>query len=449
MMNLEALTQKIQAGEIDTVIVAFPDVFGRMSGKRFTGPYFLDAVAKHGTHVCSYLITLNLEQDPWEDFAVANWDKGFNDFHMVPDAGRVFLVPWMPGTAFVMGDLEHDDHRPVAEAPRNVLKSAVDHARLQGFDCQMASELEFFVYEGTERDAFAAGYTGLVPSSDHRIDYDILQTGRDEDIMRTARNLFPIAGVPVENSKGEWGRGQHEINFTHGEPLLVADRHVFFKQGMKEITRQHGKTATFMAKPRESEPGSSCHIHLSLYKNGENAFWDHANGGGTPLFRAFLGGLIKYSPDFTLLYAPTINSYKRFVSMSWAPTKLVWAVDNRTVGFRVVSRGPAFRIENRMPGADANPYLAFAAMLAAGFAGVREGLDCGPAYEGNAYADTSLRRLPRSLGEATEIFAKSKAANDFFGPEVVDFYARTARHELEEFDRAVTDWERARYLEKI
>lgn len=448
-MNLEQLTQKIRAGEIDTVIVAFPDVFGRLSGKRFTASYFLDAVAKHGTHVCSYLITLNLEQDPWDDFAVANWDKGFNDFHMVPDNDRIFPVPWMPGTALVIGDLEHDDHTPVAEAPRNVLKRLVGTAARDGYHCEMASELEFFLYEGSGREAFRAGYADLVPSSDHRIDYDILHTGADEDIMRAARNQFPIAGVPVENSKGEWGRGQHEINFTHGDPLLVADRHVFFKQGMKEIARQHGKTATFMAKPRESEPGSSCHIHLSLWKDGENAFWDHRNGGGTAAFRAFLGGLLKYTPDFTLLYAPTINSYKRFVSMSWAPTKMVWAVDNRTVGFRVVSRGPAFRIENRMPGADANPYLAFAAMLAAGFAGMREGLDCGEAYRGNAYADASLRSLPASLGEARELFAGSPAAREFFGPELVDFYSRTARHETDEFDRAVTDWERARYLEKI
>lgn len=448
-MNLEELTSKIRAGEIDTVAVGFPDVFGRLSGKRFTAGFFLDAVAQHGTHVCSYLITLNLDQDPWEDFSVANWEQGFNDFHLVADPGAIFLVPWMPGTALVLGDLEHNDHRRVAEAPREVLRRMLAKAAAEGFECRMASELEFFIYEGDARAAFAAGYAGLVPSSDHRIDYDLLQTGRDEPIMRAARNLFPAAGVPVENSKGEWGRGQHEINFTHGEPLLVADRHVFFKQGLKEIARQHGKTATFMAKPRETEPGSSCHIHLSLYRDGHNAFWDGPTGGGSPLFRAFLGGLLKYSPDFTLLCAPTINSYKRFQPMSWAPTKLVWAVDNRTVGFRVVSQGHSFRIENRMPGADANPYLAFAAMLAAGFAGVRESLDCGPAYEGNAYADASLRALPSSLGEAADLFAGSAVAREWLGGEAVDFLALTARHEIGEFGRAVTDWERARYLEKI
>jgi len=448
-MNHEELVAKIHAGEINTVVVAFPDVFGKLSGKRFAAGFYLDTVAEHGTHVCSYLLTLNLEQDPWEDFNLANWDKGFGDFHLLTDPEALFLVPWMPGTALVLGDLETVDHRRVAEAPREVLRHILNLVSGGGFSCQMASELEFFLYEGDARTAFASGYTGLIPSNDQRIDYDILQTGRDEPIMRAARNLLPLAGVPVESSKGEWGRGQHELNFTHGEPLLVADRHVFFKQSMKEITRQHGKTATFMAKPRESEPGSSCHIHLSLYHDGRNAFWDENTGEGSPLFRAFLGGLLKYSQDFTLFYAPTINSYKRFVSMSWAPTKLVWAVDNRTVGFRVVSGGQSFRIENRMPGADANPYLAFAAMLASGFACIRESLDCGPAYHGNAYADASLRTLPSSLGEAADHFSKSAVAREFFGEAVVDFYTRTARHEIEEFGRAVTDWERSRYLERI
>jgi glutamine synthetase len=448
-MNREELEAKIRAGEIDTVAVVFPDVFGRLSGKRFTGTFFLDAVAKHGTHVCSYLITLSLDQEPWQDFAVANWEKGFGDFHLVPDPERIFLVPWVPGTAVILGDLEYDNHERVAEAPREVLRRLLEQVRGEGFSCQMASELEFFIFEGDERAALQSGYRGLVTSSDHRIDYDILQTGRDEPILRAARNMMPLAGVPVENSKGEWGRGQHEINFTYGEPLLVADRHVFFKHGMKEITRQHGKFATFMAKPHEADAGSSCHIHLSLYRDGQNAFWDDETHGPTPVFRAFLGGLLKYSPDFTLLYAPTINSYKRFQSMSWAPTKLVWAGDNRTVGFRVVSAGQAFRIENRMPGADANPYLAFAGMLAAGLAGLRESLDCGPAYDGNAYADESLRSLPSSLAEAADLFSRSAVAREFLGPDLVDFYTCTARHEIADFGSAVTDWERSRYMEKI
>lgn len=448
-MSLERLAQSIKEGGIDTVIVAFPDVYGKLSGKRFTADFFLNNVVSQGTHVCSYLLTLNLEQVPWEDFELANWDKGFADFHLTPDPGAFFMVPWMPGTALILGDLETNQHKIVDEAPRQVLRRVLAQLEESGYNCEMASELEFYLYDDSARTVAAQGCGGLVPSSDHRIDYDILETGRDEPVLREARNLLPLAGVPVESSKGEWGRGQHELNFPHGNPMLIADRHVFFKQSMKEIARKHGKLVTFMAKPRESEPGSSCHIHLSLYRNGRNAFWDDETEGGTPLFRAFLGGLLKYSPDFTLLYAPTINSYKRFQSMSWAPTKLVWAGDNRTVGFRVVSQGQSFRIENRMPGADANPYLAFAAMLASGLAGIQESLDCGEAYEGNAYTDVSLRSLPSNLSAAADLFSGSTAASSLLGNSVVDFYTRTARHEIDEFSRAVTDWERIRYLEKI
>jgi len=448
-MNFELLEESIREGRVDTVIVAFPDVYGKLSGKRFRADFFLSNVALHGTHVCSYLLTLNLEQVPWEDFELANWNTGFGDFHLTTDPEAVFLVPWMPGTALILGNLETHDHLAVAEAPREVLRRTLVQLGDEGFACEMASELEFFLYEGDSQALFKAGCTEFTTSSSHRIDYDILETGRDEPVMREVRNLLPLAGVPVENSKGESGRGQHELNFHHGNPMLVADRHVFFKQSMKEIARKHGKTASFMAKPRESEPGSSCHIHLSLYQQGRNAFWDDETGEGTPIFRAFLGGLLQYSPDFTLFYAPTINSYKRFQSMSWAPTKLVWAGDNRTVGFRVVARGQAFRIENRMPGADTNPYLAFAAMLASGLAGIRESLDCGPVYEGNAYSDSSLRTLPASLAEAADLFCASSAAHSILGERTVDFYTRTARHEVEEFSRAVTDWERMRYLEKI
>ena len=448
-MKLEQLKAKIKSGAIDTVVVAFPDIFGRLSGKRFTGTFFLDAVAKHGTHACSYLITQNLDQDPWEDFPLANWDKGFADFHVVPDLGEIRLTPWLPGSVLILGDLHHSNHDPVVEAPREVLRRMVETAKKSGYTCFIASELEFFMFEGTYESAFQAGYRNLRPSSSHRLDYDLLQTSRDEEIFRKARNLFPLAGIPVENYKGEWGRGQHELNFTYGDPMTVADRHVVFKHGMKEIAQQHGKCVTFMAKPHAADAGSSCHIHLSLFKNGKNVFHDPKREDGTKLFRSFLGGLLKYSPDFTLLYAPTINSYKRFQALSWAPTKLVWAFDNRTVGFRVVGHGEGFRLENRMPGADANPYLAFAAMLAAGLAGVNEGLDCGKMYAGNAYADEKLPHLATTLAQAADQFSRSAVAKKYFGSEIVDFYARTARNEIREFNAAVTDWERGRYFEKI
>jgi glutamine synthetase len=267
--------------------------------------------------------------------------------------------------------------------------------------------------------------------------------------MRALRNQLTAARVPVESSKGEWSRGQHEINFTYDQPLPMADMHVLFKQGVKEITEQHGKAVTFMAKYAPSEAGNSCHIHMSLWKGGKNAFWDAKAHAGSKLFRQFLGGLMKYSPELCLFYGPTINSYKRYQPGSWAPTRMAWATDNRTTGFRVVGHGNGYRPENRMPGADANPYLAFAAMLAAGLAGIDEDLDCGPAYEGNAYLDPKLARLPGSLRAATDLFENSALAKSAFGPEVVEFYAHHARLEHQAFSDAVTDWEKQRYFERI
>jgi glutamine synthetase len=296
---------------------------------------------------------------------------------------------------------------------------------------------------------FVTDYRNLVPSSDYRIDYHTMQPTRDEPILRAVRNGMGAAGVPVESSKGEWGRGQHEVNFVYDQPVPMADMHVVFKQGMKEIAAQYGKAVTFMPKLAASEVGSSCHIHLSLWRGGRNAFWDAKAKAGSALFRQFLGGLMKYSPELCYFFAPTINSYKRYQAASWAPTKMAWSHDNRTVGFRVVGQGDSFRIENRMPGADANPYLAFAAMLAAGLAGVEEQLDCGKDYCGNAYVDAKLRALPRTLREAALLLDQSKLARGAFGDPVVNFYVHTARLEVQAFDDAVTDWERTRYFERI
>jgi glutamine synthetase len=328
--------------------------------------------------------------------------------------------------------------------------------------------LEFYLFNQTYHSAFAGGYRELQPSSDYRIDYHLMQPTRDEPLMRAIRNGMTAAGVPIESSKGEWSRGQHEINFTYTEPLPMADLHVFFKQGVKEIAEQHGKCISFMAKYAPSEAGNSCHIHMSLWKNGRNVFSvsekqraaSRARTGsnkkpqsnapvGSKVFREFLGGLLKYSPELCLFFAPTINSYKRFQVGSWAPTRMAWAIDNRTVGYRVVGEHDSFRIENRMPGADANPYLAFAAMLAAGMAGIDENLDCGAEYAGNAYVDATLARLPASLHDAAGLFAGSELARAAFGSEVVDFYSHHARLETDAFNNAVTDWEKARYFERI
>lgn len=447
-MTLHTLRSKIARREIDTVLVVFPDVFGRLVGKRFTGPFFLDSVAKHGTHGCNYLLTVNIEMDPMDGFKIANWEKGFGDFEMRPDLETIRVLPWQPGAAMVLCDYCHHDGTWVAEAPRSVLRRQIENAARRRFTCYIASELEFFLFNQSYHDAHLAEYRNLVPSSDYRIDYHTMQPAQEEPILRSVRNWMPDAGVPIECSKGEWGRGQHEVNFVYDQPLPMADRHVVFKQGIKEIAAQHGKCITFMPKPWANEVGSSCHIHVSLWRGGKNLFWD-AKSGGSKLFRQFLGGLMKYSPELCYLFAPTINSYKRYQSASWAPTKMAWSHDNRTVGFRVVGHGNSFRVENRMPGADANPYLAFAATIAAGLAGIDEKLDCGESYQGNAYVDPKLRSLPRTLGEAAELLDRSALARRAFGDDVVDFYVHTARLEVQAFQDAVTDWERARYFERI
>ena len=448
-MNLQTLKTKIRKGEIDTVITVFPDVFGRLVGKRFAGKFFIDQVAAHGTHGCNYLLTVNLEMDPQDGFQLANWEKGFGDFEMRPDAATIRALPWQPATALVLCDLRHHDGKLVAEAPRLVLQRQLDALAKKRFTCFTASELEFFLFNQTYHDAFAADYRNLITSSDYRIDYHTMQPERDEAIFRSVRNWMSEARVPVESSKGEWGKGQHEVNFVYDQPLPMADMHVVFKQGMKEIAAQHGKSVTFMPKPWAAEVGSSCHIHISLWRDGKNAFWDAKTGQGSALFRHFLAGLMKYSPELCYFYAPSINSYKRYQSASWAPTKMAWSHDNRTVGFRVVGHGNSFRIENRMPGADANPYLAFAAMMAAGMAGVEEKLDCGKDYHGNAYVDTKLKSLPKSLAEAAELLHSSKLARAALGDAVVEFYVHTARLEAQAFNNAVTDWERTRYFEQI
>ncbi len=446
-MTLFELKTKIAAGEIDTIITVFPDVFGRLVGKRFTASAFMDTVAEHGTHACNYLLAVDIEMEPQDGFQLANWESGFGDFEMRPDLDTIRILPWESGAAMVLCDVHQDDGSFVEEAPRSVLRRQLARLEALGFTAKLASELEFFLFNHTAHDASERGYRGLTASSDYRVDYQTMQTARDEPIMRAIRNLMPLARVPIESTKGEWGCGQHEANFIYDDALPIADLHCVFKQGAKQIAEQNGKCMTFMAKPWAKEVGSSCHIHLSLWRDDANLFADGESG--TPLFQQFLAGLIKYSREFSYFFAPTINSYKRYQAASWAPTKLAWAFDNRTVGFRVVGNGPAFRVENRMPGADANPYLAFAAMLAAGLAGVEEKLACPPLYRGNAYTDDSLPGLPTMLREAALLLDRGAIARAALTDKVVDFYVHTAQLEADAFDAAVTDWERRRYFERI
>jgi glutamine synthetase len=448
-MTLKQLTEKIRRSEIDTVVVVFPDVFGRLIGKRFAGDFFLKSVAKHGTHGCNYLLTVNIEMDPMDGFQLANWEKGFGDFEWRPDFSTLRAIPWQPGAASVLCDLHHHDGSAVEEAPRTVLRKQVERLAKKKLTCKIASELEFFLFNMSYHEAFIADYKQLTPSSDYRIDYHTMQPARDEPIFRDVRNQMLEAGVAIESSKGEWGRGQHEINFAYAEPVPMGDMHVVFKHGVKEIFAQHDRAISFMPKYSVDEPGNSCHIHASIWRGATNLFWDEKRAVGSKFFRQFLGGLIKYSRELCYFFAPTINAYKRYQAASWAPTKLAWSTDNRTTGFRIVGHGNSFRIENRMPGGDANPYLAFAATIAAGMAGVEEQLDCGESYEGNAYVDANLPALPRTLREAANLLEASKLARRVLSDAVVDFYVHTARLEIDAFDNAVTDWERRRYFERI
>ena len=449
-MNRDVLSEKIDTGEIDTVLMVFPDAGGRLVGKRLTAPYFLEQ-ADEGTHGCNYLLTVNIEMDPLEGFKLASWDQGYGDFSMKPDMSSLRLLPWQQSSALVICDLQKEDGSPVDEAPRSVLRKQVDRLAKLGLTCNIASELEFFLFNTSYHDASVCNYSALTPSSDYRIDYHTMQTTRDEPIMRAIRQQMPGAGVRVESTKGEWGKGQHEVNFVYDKPIPMADGHCVFKQGAKEIAEFHAKSISFMPKIFSTEAGNSCHIHVSIFDEKGSRFWDKSGGGGaaSEYFRHFLGGLMKYSRELCLFFAPTINAYKRYQSGSWAPTKMAWAHDNRTTGFRVVGHGNSHRIENRMPGGDANPYLAFAATIAAGLAGVEEKLDCGEAYKGNAYVDEKLPALPESLKEAADLLEKSDMARAAFGDSVVEFYVHAARHEVRAFERSVTDWERVRYFERI
>jgi glutamine synthetase len=449
-MNLDALLTKIQAGKVDTVQVAAPDMLGRLVGKRFTAEFFTNQMSPSGTsHGCNYLFAVNMEMDPQDGYKLANWDAGFGDFEMRPDMTAIYPLPWEAASALVFCDFHHHDGTLVQEAPRTILRQQIERLAERGWRANMASELEFYLYQESYEAAAQKGYHGLNPSSSYRIDYHMLQPARDEPLFRDIRTQMLAAGIPIENSKGEWGKGQHEINITYADPLTMADRHIVFKHGAKHLAYAHGKSISFMAKPFAGEAGNSCHIHLSLKDENGPIFWDEKGNGGNKLFGHFLAGLMKYSRELCYFFAPTVNAYKRYEAMSWAPTRQAWATDNRTTGFRVVGHGKSFRVENRMPGADANPYLAFAAMIAAGLAGIDEGLQCGPEYHGNAYVDPKLEALPATLRESLDLFENSAIARKSFGSEVIEHYVHAGRLELREFDAAVTDWERQRYFERI
>lgn len=453
MLDLEELQQKADIGEIETVIVAFTDHYGRLVGKRFDAEFFLESGARAGTHSCNYLLTTDMEMEPVHGYTFANWELGYGDFHLVPDLATLRDASWLNRTAIVLCDLRDEkSHQPVSIAPRSILGKQIEATKLLGFDCFAASELEYYLFNDSYRSAFEKGYQHLQPSGWYLEDYHIMQGSRVEPFTAAARRHLKYSGIPVENSKGEWGLGQHELNVQYAEVLDMADRHVIYKQCLKELADSMGVSVSFMAKFDSDRAGSGCHIHMSLWQDDRNAFdGDRPLGPvlGSDIFRWFLGGWIHHVPDMMPFYAPTINSYKRFVDSSWAPTRLAWSYDNRTAGFRVVGKGSSLRIECRIPGADCNPYLAFAASLASGLDGIRNKMEPPVCFEGDIYAAKHLPRVPYTLQESVERFANSDFSKNTFGNDVVEHYAHFFQKEIEAYNKSVTDWERKRYFERI
>jgi glutamine synthetase len=453
MLTRTELAERIEAGAIETVVVAFTDVYGRLMGKRFDARFFLAEVAAHGAHACDYLLTVDIDMNPVPGYAFANWERGYGDFHLAPDFATLRMASWLEKTAMVLCDVHGvESHEPVAVAPRTILRVQVERAARLGLTALCASELEYYLYRGTQRQALERGFRGLEPVGHTLEDYDLRQGTRTEPFHAAARRHLAASGVPVESSKGEWGLGQHELNVRYTEALAMADRHALFKQCLKELADQQGLAITFMAKFAAEQAGSSCHVHMSLARGGKNAFAGEEPCGpvrGSALFRHFLAGWLARAAELMPLLAPTVNSYKRFQSASWAPTRLAWSHDNRTAGFRVVGAGESLRVECRIPGADANPYLAFAALLAAGLDGIERELEPPPCFEGDLYAARELPRVPGNLSDALAGFERSSFARTAFGEDVVAHYAHFFRSEWEAWEKAVTDWERQRYFERI
>lgn len=450
MLDRELLEKLIREGEIDTVLVCFPDMQGRLVGKRVTGHFYLEEVQRE-MHVCDYLLAVDTEMEPVPGFKAASWEKGYGDFAVRPDPSTLRRIPWLDGTALVIGDCVDHHGEDLPHAPRSILKRQLARARDAGFSVKMGSELEFYLFDESYEDVAAKRYTDLKTAGSYIEDYHIFQTTKEEDLIRAVRNGMDGAGVPVEFSKGEWGPGQEEINLRYAEALEMADRHSVYKNGLKEMAWQRGKSVTFMAKWREDLAGNSCHVHSSLWsiKTGEAAFADaSAADGWSSTFRHYLAGQVALARELTLFLAPYINSYKRFQSGSFAPTKVAWSRDNRTAGFRVVGDGAGLRVENRMPGADANPYLAFAATIAAGLHGLEAQLKPGKGIEGNIYDRTDVPDVPLTLRDAIAALEGSRIMSAAFGEDVVEHYLHAARWEQSEYDRRITDFELRRHFER-
>jgi glutamine synthetase len=445
---LEQLESEVASGSIDTVLIAFPDMQGRPQGKRLHAGFFLDEVVTHGTEGCSYLLAVDVEMNTVDGYRMSSWDRGYQDFVMQPDLGTLRRVPWHPGTALVMADLQWEDGSPVIAAPRQVLRGQTDRLGRRGWQAMVGTELEFMVFRDTYEQAYGKRYAGLEPANQYNVDYSLQGTARIEPLLRRIRNEMTGAGLQVESAKGECNLGQHEIAFRFDTALATCDKHSLYKLGAKEIAAQEGMSLTFMAKYDQRE-GNSCHIHFSLRSlEGEPLFALGDTSEFSHVGEHFIAGVLAGMCELTLFFAPNINSYKRYVAGSFAPTAVRWGRDNRTCAIRAVGHGASLRFENRVPGGDVNPYLACAAMIAAGLDGVERELPLEAAFVGNAYQSESPR-LPTTLRDALAQWERSRLAREAFGDEVVDHYANMARVELTAYDRAVTDWERVRGFERL
>jgi len=457
-LTLERLAERIRAGEIDTVITVFPDMYGRLVGKRITGHFFLSEIAEDGMHACDYLLACDMDMDPVPGYAFASWERGYGDVHVVPDLSTLRDAAWLERTALVLCDVfDERTHEPVDVAPRAMLQRQLARARAQGWTAKTGSELEFYLLKGSFDEVAAKGFERVETFGWYAEDYHVLKATREEHVVGAIRRAMDASAVPVEFSKGEWSPGQHEINLRYAEALEMADRHVIYKHAAKEIATSAGHALTFMSKLREDLAGNSFHLHVSLWSADGDAplFADAAQTlpgtkvHASELFRHFLGGALKHARACSLFFAPNVNSYKRYIQGTFAPTTIAWSYDNRTAGFRIVGEGASLRIECRIPGADANPYLAKAALIAAGLDGIAKRIEPPPMLVGDGYRAGELPRVPKTLAEALEEFRSSTFIRETFGERVVMHYSRFAEVELEKHQTVVTDWERRRFLERV
>lgn len=447
-LSVTELDAAIAAGEIDTVIVAFADAQGRLVGKRVSARLFQEEVLPHGAEACNYLLSVDVDMNTVDGYAMSSWEKGYGDMMLLPDPSTLRRVPWQPGSALIMADLAWEGGAPVAQSPRAILGRQRDRLAERGLTAFSGTELEFIVFDDTYRDAWARGYRDLTPSTDYNVDYDLLASGRLEPLLRDIRLSMDGAGLYTEGVKGECNLGQQEIAFRYAEVLETADQHAIYKNGAKAISEKHGKALTFMAKFNERE-GNSCHIHLSVRDaDGRAVMSGDGEHGFSPMMGHWIAGILATLREFTLLYAPNINSYKRYAKGSFAPTGVAWGVDNRTCALRVIGHGSSLRVENRVPGGDVNPYLAISAIIAGGLHGIEHELALPAPLAGNAYA-SDVEHLPTTLRDAAELFRTSSVAREAFGDEMVEHYLNQARIEVEAYDAAVTDWERVRGFERL